>query len=75
MKDYVILVNKKNDLDLIYAFFSTKDNLPCNEVELKEYLEKKITSYMMPKKYLQVENFPLCATGKIDKNKSITVGQ
>lgn len=69
VQDAVVLVSQKNDQDIINAFFSTKDGQDCLEDELKEYLGKKLTTYMMPKKYFKVEQFPLSAAGKIDKKQ------
>lgn len=69
IQDAVILVSQKNEQDIINAFFSTKDSQACSESELKEFLGKKLTTYMMPKKYLKIEAFPLSAAGKIDKKK------
>lgn len=69
IQDAVVLVNQRNDQDVINAFYSVKEGQSCNDVELKEFLNKKLTTYMLPKKYTKIEKFPLSAAGKIDKKK------
>ncbi|HMJ46654.1 MAG TPA: MupA/Atu3671 family FMN-dependent luciferase-like monooxygenase [Ferruginibacter sp.] len=49
---------------LVAYFISNKKPDP---LELKEYMERKIPHYMVPNYFIQLEEFPLTANGKIDR--------
>lgn len=49
------------------AFIKLKDNCKLSERELRNYLQKKIANYKIPRMFFFVENFPKNASGKILK--------
>ncbi|AIL12648.1 hypothetical protein IM40_02505 [Candidatus Paracaedimonas acanthamoebae] len=44
-------------------------------VNIKNYLIQKVPEYMVPTKFIQVDNFPLTVNGKIDRKKLPTIQQ
>lgn len=57
-----------NELELA-AFIKVKKSSSLNNQQVIEYLRKKIPSYMIPKKIIFVDAFPLNQSGKIDSSK------
>lgn len=57
-----------SDVDKIITFFKTVDNL-----DITNYLAREVRSllpkYMLPNKYIKIDEFPLNPNGKIDKVK------
>lgn len=49
--------------------FYEKNTDEINIEDLKNYLSKKIFSYMIPKKYIMLEKLPTTANGKTDRKK------
>lgn len=49
----------------LIAFFSSSDKLL--EKRLKDYLLKKLPSYMIPCKFIQIKSWPVTKNGKIDR--------
>ncbi len=49
----------------IYAFYISKEEL--NSSEIKEYLQKVIPNYMIPRFFSRLEEIPLTSSGKVDK--------
>lgn len=56
----------------INAYVILKDNCQLNRKELHRYLESKLPSYMLPKKVIQLNEYPLNANKKLDL-KALTV--
>ncbi|MBF7042842.1 amino acid adenylation domain-containing protein [Campylobacter volucris] len=48
--------------DDIICFYESKD-----EINFKEFLKDKLPSYMIPKKFIKIDNFKLNQNGKIDR--------
>ncbi len=46
-----------------------KANSYINSDELNNFLSDSLPAYMIPSKYIQIENFPLSTNGKLDRNK------
>ena len=63
----VVLNEVKTD---IYAFVKTVQGNVKNS-DLKQYLEAYLPKYMIPADIISVEEFPLTANGKIDRDKII----
>ena len=61
----VVLNEVKTD---IYAFVKTVQGNVKNS-DLKQYLEAYLPKYMIPADIISVEEFPLTANGKIDRDK------
>jgi amino acid adenylation domain-containing protein len=68
-KVYVTLINKKNNQFLI-AYYTSKVSI--NKEVLREYLSEKLPSSFMPTHFIEVDDFPILPSGKID-DKSLPV--
>ncbi|WP_027392677.1 non-ribosomal peptide synthetase [Aquimarina latercula] len=76
--EYHLLANKRiNDAIVLLktdgsgnkelvAYVTTKEEI--KPVDLKKYLLKKIPDHMVPSMYMILEDFPLTANGKVNKN-------
>lgn len=62
--DVAVIVSKTNSL---IAYFVSKEKY--QEAQLKEYLEKKLPLYMVPKRFIRIEVLPVNNNGKLDKSK------
>ena len=47
------------------------ENDSVNTAELREYLREKLPEYMVPQKYIFIDNFPLTVNNKIDRSSLI----
>ncbi|WP_405294927.1 AMP-binding protein [Methanobrevibacter sp.] len=54
------------DNDTLIAYYTTNDNLNIDEV--KEALNINLPYYMVPSLFIELDEIPLSATGKIDKS-------
>ncbi|MDY6367746.1 MAG: amino acid adenylation domain-containing protein, partial [Clostridia bacterium] len=62
----IILVKTNNvDGDYLAAYFTARKTI--NTDDLTVFMSKSLTPYMIPKVMMQLEIFPLTASGKIDK--------
>ena len=62
-----IVVVVKQDTEYLAAYYTASEEI---EVEaLKEHLSSKLTEYMVPQVFIQLDKMPLTANGKIDKKK------
>ncbi|MBG9713648.1 non-ribosomal peptide synthetase [Bacillus cereus] len=59
-----VCIDKYGDKNLV-AYFIANSNI--NIVELRDFLESKLPSFMIPSKFIQMDSFPLNKNGKIDK--------
>lgn len=55
--------------DHLYCFVEKKNNL--SQTEILQHLRSKLTSYMIPKEIIFLEDFPLNPHGKIDRKQLI----
>lgn len=62
IEDAVVVENDKK----LYAYYVSNQNV--NEEKLKEFLAKKLPSYMIPK-FMEIKKIPLNQNGKVDKSK------
>lgn len=53
---------------IIILFFTTKE-INIDSKDIKTYIDKNISFYMRPKKFIKLEDFPRNNSGKIDKKK------
>ncbi len=62
-----IVIVVKQDTEYLAAYYTASEEI---EVEaLKEHLSSKLTEYMVPQVFIQLDKMPLTANGKIDKKK------
>ncbi|WP_458403578.1 amino acid adenylation domain-containing protein, partial [Methanobrevibacter sp.] len=66
IKENVVAVKRINDADNLCAYFTAEDEI--NTDELKEYLEERLTKYMVPAVFMQLDEMPKTITGKTDMN-------
>ncbi len=55
--------------EIVGAFVVLEDDLTLEEADIRDYAQKKIARYKVPKHVFIVEGFPLTASGKIMKFK------
>ncbi|MCM3691515.1 acyl-CoA synthetase [Neobacillus niacini] len=55
--------------ELVAAFIVRKHPQPLDEQELKDYCERKLGRYKIPKKFISLNELPKTHVGKIDKKK------
>jgi len=68
VRDAVVMKRKTNaGEDALIAYLTGKSRL---DVEmLRSWLEKELPAQMVPRSYLQVQDFPLLANGKVDRKR------
>ncbi|KPA16322.1 Long chain acyl-CoA synthetase, partial [Candidatus Magnetomorum sp. HK-1] len=67
----VAVISKPDTLleNILFAFIMLKDGYEMNEADIKNTISKNIPSYMIPKKIINIEQFPLNPSGKTDKRE------
>ncbi len=64
----VVLANKtEQGTEEIFAYFVSDINQNIND--LQDFLSSQLPDYMLPSKYIQLDEIPLTVNGKIDKKK------
>lgn len=59
----------------LHAYFISHEMEYVDKSEVKDYLIKKLPSYMIPNYLHQIENFPITKNGKIDKEKLLIINR
>ncbi|WP_299316043.1 non-ribosomal peptide synthetase, partial [uncultured Aquimarina sp.] len=60
----VVLVNEEKEKELIaYIVSKQKENV----TDIRRYLSKELPGFMMPDHYMQLDDIPLTANGKVDR--------
>ncbi len=67
IQDSVVIAHEDPILSVkrLSAFIMMKE--PCDTRELQAYLKKQLPYYMIPTRYLEIEQLPLTPTGKVDR--------
>jgi len=68
IKSVVLLDRKDNRGNTVLDAYYTSD-VSIKTNMLREYLLKELPGYMVPSSFIQVDNFPLNLSGKVDRNK------
>ncbi|MDT8861333.1 acyl--CoA ligase [Alkalihalobacillus sp. MEB130] len=55
--------------ELVYAIVKVKSGQQCSSDEIKSFLKEQIASYKVPSEVVFVKDFPVTASGKIQKGK------
>ncbi|MBE6034251.1 MAG: amino acid adenylation domain-containing protein [Clostridiales bacterium] len=63
IRDALVITDGRNRLAAYYT------GVPTEEEELKQELQRYLPDYMIPYRYLYLEQFPLTGNGKIDRQK------
>lgn len=71
IEDAVVICHENNFQQTLLAFIKPKKNLhiQLNPSEIKSLLGRELPHYMLPSAFIPLENFPLKANGKINKEK------
>ena len=64
MKKVVILIRKINDKEHLCAYYTASRHI--DNAALKAEISKKLTQYMVPTAYLQLDSMPMTPNGKTD---------
>jgi hypothetical protein len=74
LKDAVVL-NKEdeNGNNFLCAYIVPETEISLVEIELREYLSRELPDYMIPSYFIQVNEIPLTASGKIDKKALLEI--
>lgn len=67
IRECAVVVTENNFTQMLVACIGTKNNL--NTKELNTYLKTQLPFYMIPQKYMVMENLPLNINGKLDSKK------
>ena len=67
INETAVLVNNNR----IYAFYSSNENININFI--KSYISEFLPVYMLPSKYIKVEEMPVNINGKLDKKKLLSL--
>ena len=63
-----LILNKENRLIAFYI-----EETPIDTTSLKAYLSEALPNYMIPTSFILLNEFPLTANGKIDKDKLLNI--
>lgn len=55
--------------EIACAVIQLKNGITCSEEELKDYLKERLVAYKIPEKFVFTNEFPITASGKIQKMK------
>ncbi|MGA4722134.1 non-ribosomal peptide synthetase [Fictibacillus nanhaiensis] len=65
VSDAYVLIQQESDKEKLVAYIKFTDN-SIKENEVREFLKKKLPSYMIPHKLLKLNSIPLTTNGKLD---------
>jgi fatty-acyl-CoA synthase/long-chain acyl-CoA synthetase len=55
--------------EVVCAFIQLKKGTEISEGEIKAFVKKQIANYKVPEKLMFIEDFPMTASGKIQKSR------
>ncbi|OUM68372.1 hypothetical protein PIROE2DRAFT_3971, partial [Piromyces sp. E2] len=67
--DYAIVINKKHsktNSDILICYYKSKMNVLISELDLKQFILKKLPKFMCPSYFMKIEKIPLSPSGKIN---------
>ena len=67
----VVLLNKNESKGEQLIAFVILNSKEINEENLRDFLSKTLPYYMMPSKFIKLEQLPITSNGKVDKKKLI----
>ncbi|HLP58043.1 MAG TPA: amino acid adenylation domain-containing protein, partial [Candidatus Deferrimicrobium sp.] len=68
IKDAIVLTRENNTGESEICAYYVSETGTLNKPSLREYIEKRLPSYMIPAHLLELEKIPLTPNGKVDKN-------
>ena len=67
IKQSIVVIKKINNTEHLCAYFTADEEIDIDE--LKQHLENRLTKYMVPTVFMQLENMPQLPNGKTDTKK------
>ncbi len=65
-----VVIHKKTETEsFLVCFYSTENDNTIETLDLRMFLQKYLPDYMIPSKFIQLENFPVTLNGKVDLKK------
>ncbi|WP_405303947.1 amino acid adenylation domain-containing protein [Methanobrevibacter sp.] len=64
IKQAVVVIKEINNMDHLCAYYTASDVIDSND--LKEFLENRLTRYMVPTAFMQLDEMPQTPNGKTD---------
>ena len=64
IKQAVVVIKKINDYDHLCAYYTAEDEIDADD--LKQFLSERLTYYMVPTVFMQLEEMPETPNGKTD---------
>jgi len=74
IKDAVVLANEDESQDSYICGYVVSEKDMTME-ELKSYLSKTLPEYMIPERFVQIDEVPVTANGKIDRRKLLEINK
>lgn len=71
INDCTIIFDKSSENPLIIAFYTS--NSPIDTSSIIEHISKTLPNYMIPKRWIRVNDIPYTINGKIDKSKLLNI--
>ncbi|MBT2664619.1 amino acid adenylation domain-containing protein [Bacillus sp. ISL-4] len=69
LESSVVAVKNINGENYVIAYYKHKEKAENAEKDIKDYLSNELPNYMIPHFFVRVDDFPLNANGKVDKDK------
>ena len=67
IKQNIVVIKKINNTEHLCAYFTAEDEIDTDE--LKEYLKERLTKYMVPTVFMQLDEMPQLPNGKTDTKR------
>ena len=67
VREAAVVIKKLQGKDLLVAYFSLQENMQLDGMVLRDRLRQSLADYMVPGKFVILNNLPLNANGKIDR--------
>ncbi|WPV66533.1 non-ribosomal peptide synthetase/type I polyketide synthase [Chitinophaga sp. LS1] len=73
VKEGVILLQKNKEVNILVAYI--KSEMEIRSVEILNFLRQRLPLYMIPDEYYMVDEMPMTANNKVDRNALAKVGK
>lgn len=61
------------DKKSLVAFYKTQDNIDIISSQIKQHLSASIPGYMIPNRFIRLDQYPIGISGKVDRKKLINI--
>jgi amino acid adenylation domain-containing protein len=73
VKEGVIMLHKNNEVNILVAYIKSENEI--KPVEILNFLRRRLPLYMIPDEYYMVDEMPMTANNKVDRNALAKVGK